>query len=344
MLSPMVEGVSRIERLLNLLALLLDTEQHLSRQAITSAVSGYPDSETAVRRAFERDKETLRAMGVPLDLATLSDGIETGYRVIPNQYYLADLALNGDETAALQVAVSAVALGASRAAGEGAMLKLGATGLASTPPIAALPLVPALSALFEGCRIGAPLTFMYRGEQRDVEPWGLQSARGHWYLIGFDRVRNARRTFRADRVDGEVVVGERGTVVVPPDADLTASVHDAPWELGDGESFGVELALDVPHHLGALEQLGDNAIAELMSDGRMCVRFDASNINATRSFVLGFLEHAEVLAPVSLRENVTQWLEALAAGPARPPKRPGRSATSTKATGATKATKRGGAS
>ena len=310
----MVEGVSRVERLLNLLALLLDTDQHLSRQAITQAVSGYPESEAAVRRAFERDKETLRAMGVPLDLALL-DGVESAYRVIPSQYYLTDLQLDGDETAALQLAVSAVALGASRSAGEGAMLKLGATGLASTPLIAALPLVPALSALFEGCRAGAPLFFSYRGEAREVEPWGLQSARGHWYLIGFDRVRGARRTFRADRVDGEVTVGPRGTVTVPPDADLNASVHDAPWDIGGGESFRVELALDAPHHLGALEELGDEAVASALPDGRFLVTFEACNLAATRSFVLGFLEHGEVIAPVELRTNVIAWLTEIVSPP-----------------------------
>ena len=77
----MADGVSKIERILNVLAILLDTNRFLSRFEITSSVAGYPDSDVACRRTFERDKETLRAMGVPIITQLLADGVDTGYRV-----------------------------------------------------------------------------------------------------------------------------------------------------------------------------------------------------------------------------------------------------------------------
>src|SRR5437899_381566 len=119
----MPDAPSRVERVLNLLALLLDTRRALTREEIVHDVAGYPPQITAYRRAFERDKETLRGMGVPLTTEPIGDGSELGYRVRPEDYYLPDLGLGVEEAAALRVAVSAVSLGSH--AGEGALLKLG---------------------------------------------------------------------------------------------------------------------------------------------------------------------------------------------------------------------------
>ena len=62
----MPDAPSRVERVLNLLAHLLDTRRAITREEIVHDVAGYPPQITAYRRAFERDKETLRGMGVPL--------------------------------------------------------------------------------------------------------------------------------------------------------------------------------------------------------------------------------------------------------------------------------------
>src|SRR5690242_21132316 len=93
----MPDAPSRVERVLNLLALLLDTRRALTREEIVHDVAGYPPQITAYRRAFERDKETLRGMGVPLLTEPVGDGSETGYRVRPEDYYLPDLGLDAEE-------------------------------------------------------------------------------------------------------------------------------------------------------------------------------------------------------------------------------------------------------
>src|SRR5207237_929851 len=86
------------------------------------------------RRAFERDKEMLRGMGVPIEVVTLTDGVEKAYRVPHDEYYLPDLGLEPEETAALRVAVGAVVLGGA-ADGRGALMKLG--GLGGEPALTA---------------------------------------------------------------------------------------------------------------------------------------------------------------------------------------------------------------
>ncbi len=314
---------TRVERVLNLLALLLDTDRALTRSEIVSEIIGYPDSEIAARRAFERDKEMLRTMGVPIDVSVMADGVEAGYRVKPSDYYLPDLGLDADETAALHVAVNAVALGT--AAGEGALMKLTGTaealgasagGVGNPPPIAALPMVPALAPLFDGVRRRAEVRFEYRGEQRTVQPWNVQSARGQWYVVGYDVARRGRRTFRADRITGDVIVGQPGSFT-PPIEEAGRPVRlDAPWELGDGEVMRVTVAFDPSHDRGALDRLGDDAVVDHGADGRTLVTFDAVRGDAVRSFVLGFLDHAEVLAPAELRADVIAWLESVAAADA----------------------------
>ncbi len=307
----MAETVSKVERILNVLAILLDTSRFLSRNEITAAVSGYPEGEAACRRAFERDKETLRAMGVPVLTQTQADGVEVGYRVRTQDYFLADLHLDDDESAALQLAVSAVALDAH--AGAGALLKLSGASATETPLIAALPSVPALAVIFDAIRQRAQLLFEYRGTDRVVEPWALRSARGRWYLIACDTAHGERRTFRADRITGTAVVTNPGTVVVPEDVDFDAVIPDSPWDLGAGATFEAVIAFDPPHHLGAIERLGDDATSTPSADGRIIVRFNATSIEAVRSFVLGFLDHAEVLEPPELRADIIAWLAAFAA-------------------------------
>ena len=60
------EKVDKLERLMNLVAVLLDTMRPLSAEELRDQVPGYPESGTTFHRAFERDKEDLRELGVPL--------------------------------------------------------------------------------------------------------------------------------------------------------------------------------------------------------------------------------------------------------------------------------------
>ena len=306
----MADGVSKIERILNVLAILLDTNRFLSRFEITSSVAGYPDSDVACRRTFERDKETLRAMGVPIITQMLADGVDTGYRVRPGDYYLADLQLSDVEASALQLAVSAVALDSH--AGAGALLKLSGARTTSAPLIAALPTVPALAAIFDAIRQRAELHFSYRGKARRVQPWALRSERGRWYLIAYDPGVAERRTFRADRIDDIPSVHNAGTVEIPGEGTYDTSIGDASWDIGGGEAQDVCVVFDAPHHLGALERLGAEATMQPLDDGRFAVRFSATSLGAVRSFVLGFLEHAEVIEPVELRASMIEWLQSIA--------------------------------
>ncbi len=102
----------RLERLLNLTATLLDTRRPLTLDELAERVEPrYPEDKTARRRQFERDKETLRELGVPITVEAVDGfGAEQAYRINPKDYYLPELSLSDAELAALHLAVTAVRL------------------------------------------------------------------------------------------------------------------------------------------------------------------------------------------------------------------------------------------
>ncbi len=196
----------RLERVTDLLLVLLDACRPLSLREIADRVPGYPDSHDARRQAFERDKRLLRDEGVPVLAESIEAEEQVGYRVDPDAYYLPDLGLEPDEQAALNVAVAGVHL--AEPIGREALSKLGMGGAwprrGAPLPLVDLPLgdgLPALPPLFEAVRTGAVVGFTYRGAARSVDPAGIRFRGGHWYVVGRDRDRGEARTFRVDRID-----------------------------------------------------------------------------------------------------------------------------------------------
>ncbi len=197
--------VDRLERLVNLTATLLDTRRPITLDEIAERIEpSYPEEKGSRRRQFERDKETLRELGIPISVETPDGfGSDQAYRILADDYYLPDLGLTDDELAALHVAITAVRLEGDDA--RDALRKLGGvTGEGADAAFADLPVTPALSQLFDAASGHAPVTFSYRGEPRRLEPYGVVLRWGHWYVVGRDEDRDAPRAFRVDRIDGAI--------------------------------------------------------------------------------------------------------------------------------------------
>lgn len=305
---------SRVERVLNLLAALLDTRIPLTRAELVREVAGYPGDPSACRRTFERDKDVLRAMGVPITTEPVGDHAEVGYRVRPTDYYLPDLGLDASETAALRVAVSAIALG--DAAGEGALMKLGGGPATAGAPIASLPLVPALAPLFDAFRKRAVVTFTHRGTARTVEPWGLTSKRGHWYVVGRDQERGAVRAFRADRIEGDVHLGDPGAFTPPDGFRPEDHVEDRPWLLGDAPPVTVRLRADTAHAQAVVDAFRGDASARARDDGTTDIEVAVTNADACCTIVAGLGDVVELREPPELRAALVRHLRTIAGIPA----------------------------
>jgi proteasome accessory factor B len=305
---------AKLERLLNLTALLIETPRPLSAQDIQERMGSYPAGAVAFRQAFERDKRDLREMGLPLQVEEVpgTDPPVDGYRIPKDRYYLADPGLDPDELAALHLAASLVRLeGAS--ADEG-LAKLGALGLDPVDDAAAalgvgraaLPGRDDLGALFGAVVERRPVRFRYRDTARTVDPYRLDFQRGRWYITGFDHSREGERVFRLDRIDGAVDVLD-GPVFDRPDDTQAGPLE--PWQLGEGQPVTARLKVDAAQAAWVVDHLGVAAVTEKLPDGSVVVELAVTDRASFRGFALTFLEHAEVLGPPELRRDVVDWLQ-----------------------------------
>ena len=316
-------SAKKTERLLNLVICLLATRRHLSVQQIRQAVPGYASgSEEAFRRMFERDKEELRELGVPLETGSdvHAHDDEVGYRIARRDYELPEVVLEPDEAAALGLAARLWQSAPLAGATGSALLKLQAAGIDVTPVSGALePRVAASEPSFAGAlqavRDGHPVRFVYRTagrpdpSERRVEPWGVVSWHGRWYLVGHDTGREATRVFRLSRVVGEVERdGEDGSVAVPDGVDLRALVARMAGE----QAQSVARVRVRPGTCVALRQ-DALQVNPGKSDGWDELGLGFSDPERLADRVAGFGADAVVLSPDDARAAVVARLRAAAA-------------------------------
>src|ERR1700730_9785193 len=207
---------------MNLVIALLSTRSFITADRIRETVYRYSDSATdeAFSRMFERDKNELRDLGIPLETGRVSQSDPTeGYRINHDAYALPPVELTADEAAAVAVATPLWESPELITATQGALLKLRAAGVDVDPDapveIASPAGVPGLRGseavlgiLLSAIDSGQAVQFPHRSSRtepyttRTVEPWGVVTEKGRWYLVGHDRDRDATRTFRLSRIGG----------------------------------------------------------------------------------------------------------------------------------------------
>ena len=303
----------RLSRLLKLVAVLSETTVPLTARELRDEIGGYDESDDAFKRNFVRDKDELRDLGIEIEMIERSDldPPVPAYRIPRSSFALRDPGLTPEEAAALQLAVSLVRF--DGLAGSDGLWKVGGAAgatAAEAPVTSDLPATPQLATLFGAVAERKVTTFGYRGKTRTVEPYRLHFARGRWYVLARERGDEEAKHFRLDRIEGVPTVGSAWGFDAPR-AEAIASVPD-PWQLGDGPPRVARVAIDGPQAPSARAVLGPDAVVEEHDDGSIVVELAVTHDDGFRSFLLGFLEHAEVLSPPELRADVVAWLEALA--------------------------------
>jgi proteasome accessory factor B len=310
----------KTERLLSLVVCLLSARRYLTANQIRDAVPGYPDSFDAFKRMFERDKDELRELGIPLETGTNSAADdETGYRITRQAYVLPEIRLAPDEAAMLGLAARVWRRAELSGAAAGALLKLRAAGIeaeeATQPGIEPRlqTAEPAFGPLWEAVRDARPVSFAYRAagrsspQLRQLQPWGVVNRHGRWYVVGQDTGRGEERVFRLGRIDGPVsFTGPPGSVTVPEGTDVRKSVVAWDWQPPEQRTGQLRL------RRGAAYGLRRHAVSQAPDTGTGgwdLVQVTFSDIGRYADYIASFGADVVVIEPVDLRDAVIARLK-----------------------------------
>jgi len=313
MASP--SPAAKTERLLNLVICLLYTRQPLAKARIRDAVPQYGEaaSDEAFDRMFERDKDELRELGIPLRMEPIDAFFddETGYRIDRREYALPELSFEPDEFAVLGLASRTWQQASLAGAAATALRKLEAAEIERdvNSVVGLEPRIhttePAFNPVKDAVLRRQAISFAYRksgGEttQRRLQPWNVANWHGRWYVTGFDLDRAAPRVFRLGRIDGAVKrVGKPGAYDVPAD-------HD-PIEMIDGPETPPEEAVVLVQQ-GAGNTLRRRADTAEPDGERTRLTLSYTDTGALADEIAGFGPAVRVVAPPRLVEAVVRRL------------------------------------
>ncbi len=230
---------TKTERLMKLLIMLLVQRRYVSKESIRSIL--YPDAGTeAFEKMFERDKEELRSLGVPVEVGHMDAFFEDepGYRIRPDEFALPEIDLAPDEAAVVGLATRVWEHQRLARATADAVRKLTAAGVdidvtaldIAQPRLAADE--PAFDVFLEALTERSEVEFEYARSgtaaptTRHLQPWGVTRYSGRWYVLGFDIDRSAERVFRLSRVQGEArKIGKPDAYELPAGLDISATTR-----------------------------------------------------------------------------------------------------------------------
>lgn len=319
------------QRLFSLLLALIATPQGATKRELLSSVYGYAEryereaASPALERQFERDKEQLRLLGMPVE--TLDSPTEPGntqltrYRISRERLEVpASLRFSERELMLLRLAALAWRDGSMSEHARRAAMRLEALGagfdarhLGVAPRIGSVePAAPVLQRAIDERRA---VLFDYRlpGRERPlrrrVAPLRLHRADGRWHLVAWDLERDAGRVFLLSRIAGEVRRTREGF-----DERLLGRADEQIAELlRRGETQLAELAVRCGSAAEARlspRALGDEGAA----DGFRRLRVGTLDYHehALADELASYGADVDVLGPEELRRAVRHRLEAVA--------------------------------
>jgi len=309
----------------SLVLCLLSTRQFITAERIRDTVEGYQvtdgvaNPDEAFKRSFERDKAELRELGIPLETGRNSVfDTEDGYRIARKDFELPPITFTADEAAAVGLAARLWSTASLATEARAALIKLRAAGIEidepetdALPPLAGNePALPPLLAAVSGHRVvqfGHRKPHAEAADRRTVEPWGVLSWRGRWYVVGHDRDRGETRSFRLDRIVGEVrTLPGPARTSRPAELDMLQLVRGAnhlPDRLAK-----VTVA---PNRAGQLRRL---ATGVEHGEGADLLSIEFRDLDRTAGLIAAAGVDALVLEPPELVKAVVALLEAAAGG------------------------------
>jgi proteasome accessory factor B len=310
----------KTERILNLTICLLVSGRYLPKSRIREAVEGYHNlSDAAFERTFERDKDELRSLGVPIEVGSFDPLFddEPGYRILSSEFALPPIELDAEEAAVVGVAARVWRHASMAESTRSAISKLRAAGvepdasqLASLEPSVQAS-EPGFEALWNAVLDRTRVSFTYRdGSPRTLEPWGLTCYKGRWYVIGRDVDRQATRMFKLSRMaDMPRRVSRAGSYEVPADLDLRRLAR----ALAPQEPTETALLAMRAGKAPALARRGELRASDVkLPAGFAVYAVNFGDLHSAAEEITQYAADVVVLEPAELRELVVRGLNAVA--------------------------------
>lgn len=319
----------KLERLINLIAMLRVARKPVTAAEIHETIPGYGQSSwDSFKRMFERDKEELREMGIRIDLQPVDAWEQQeGYWIKAESYYLPELDLSQEELAKLWLAASLLRMHDMPTA-QSAYIKLAK----DAPPGVSEPFnrvsadlalgMPNLSKAFEAVAERRRVSFEYNSrtgrKARTLSPYGLVHRKGAWYVVGLDGLSGEIRSFRIDRVQGAIKIvapNEPGPEFEVPEGFRSDSALQTP-PFVQGEKGGEQVSAPArvrfePSTAWWVERSHPWLRLKWHEDGSAEASVQVSDVTGFLGWLLWFGEDAEVLEPAELRSAVRERLEQL---------------------------------
>ncbi len=310
------------ERLFSLVLALLATETGLTKNEVLSTVQGYRQrfrsggDNSNLERQFERDKDDIRDLGVPLE--TIDSPGQSGnnqnlrYRIPRGAYELpSDIAFSAEETTLLNLAAMVWREGSLSGESRRAVMKLKGLGLVSDEPVLGYaPRLRVRDAAFEPLRTAleknAIVRFSYLkpGEAeariRTVAPLALIQHQGRWHLHAEESETGSTRTFLLRRIVSPITL--TGTTFPAPLGDQTEKALRELEEVWNSHTAEVEAAPDSD----AATRLHKRRGTVALPSGALRLHYSDANIFADELASYG--PEVLVLSPPVLREAVRSRL------------------------------------
>ncbi|MCL4442187.1 MAG: WYL domain-containing protein [Firmicutes bacterium] len=169
-----------------------------------------------------------------------------------------------------------------------------------------------MNAIKDNCVVSMRYFTPTRGEmsKRDVEPYGLASKHNVWYLVGYCRKSQERRTFRIDLIDQVYVLSEKFRF--PDDFSIKAYIGDS-WGIFSSDETRrvvIKVAPELAYRFRLISYHPSQKVERELGDGSVMVSYNTSGMYEFMAWVLQWGEFVEVLEPEDLRQQVRERIEA----------------------------------
>lgn len=298
----------KTERLINLTLALLASKRYLSKAEILRNIPGYEGSPETKERMFERDKDDLRSLGIQIDVNNFDPLFEDeqGYLIKSDSFQFAENEFTKEELLLLTMAANLWHDSAVETDSQNALLKIQSLSgpvendMTTTPTLRITEDWQLLVSIFTAVQNKQILEFSYRGKKRQVNPYGLYSSNGFWYLIAFEI--NVIKSFKLVRIEGEVdLIGEKDAFEKPDNFNVGNFLK--------GESNSVSLVSKLQVRKGAALSLRNKFTVKDLDSEWDLMDIPYTNEQELLEMVLWHGTDLKLIEPAALRQLLVANLE-----------------------------------